>query len=561
VTSGRSLTGGQAVVAALVAGGVRHAFTVPGESFLGVLDALHDAPIRTIATRHEGGAAFMAEAVGQLTGRPAACLATRAVGAANLAIGLHTARADSAPLIALIGQVPRAFRGREAFQEVDQVETFGRLCKAAAEVTEPALAGPETARLLALARAGRPGPVLLALPEDLLDEPLAAPPQREAAPPPDEPDRPEPPPAAVRAVLAELAGAKAPLIVVGAGVRRSAAVGELQAFAEAAVLPVITAWRRPDSFDNEHPFYLGMSGLGAAPSVRERLERTDTILALGTRLNEVASYEYAVPGALTRLIQVDIEPGFPGERRQPDVAIRADARAFLEAALELIGREPATSLPPDPDARRQAIAADRAAYLAASTPPEGPPGGEVDPATVIQAVNALLPADAVLTTDAGNFGGWYTRYLRVRAGQRFLGPTSGAMGYALPAAIGAAAAEPGRPVVALAGDGGFAMLMAELETAVREGLRLAVLVHDNAMYGTIRAYQERRHPGRVMATDLGPVDFAAIAEACGARAIRVRHDAQVAPALADAFGAPGVTVVHLHMDRRRLSVDLTIESD
>jgi acetolactate synthase I/II/III large subunit len=561
VTAGRSLTGGQAVVAALVAGGVRHAFTVPGESFLGVLDALHDAPIRTIATRHEGGAAFMAEAIGQLTGRPAACLATRAVGAANLAIGLHTARADSAPLIALVGQVPRAFRGREAFQEVDQVETFGRLCKAAAEVAEPALAGPETARLLALARAGRPGPVLVALPEDLLDELVVAPPPPDAISVPAEPERPAPLPAAVRSVLAELAGAQTPLIVVGAGVRRSAAVAELKAFAEAALLPVVAAWRRPDGFDNEHPFYLGMSGLGAATSVRERLERADVILALGTRLNEVATYDYAVPGARTRLLQVDIEPGFPGERRQPDVAVRADARTFLVAALERIGQEPATGLPRDAGARRRAIAADRAAYVAASTPPERPAGDGVDPASVIRGVNALLPDDAVITTDAGNFGGWYTRYLRIRPGQRFLGPTSGAMGYALPAAIGAAAAEPGRSVVALAGDGGFAMLMAELETAVREGLRLAVLVHDNAMYGTIRAHQERAHPGRVIATQLGPVDFAAVAEACGAAAIRVHDEAQVAPALAAAFAAPGVTVVHLHMDRRRLSVDVTTEGD
>ena len=562
MTRSRSLTGGEAVVEALVAAGVRLAFTVPGESFLGVLDALHDAPIRTVATRHEGGAAFMAEAVGQYSGRPAACLATRAVGAANLAIGLHTARADSTPLIALVGQVPRAFRGREAFQEVDQVETFGRLCKAAAEVRDVGQAGPETARLLAIATGGRPGPVLLALPEDLLEETVAVP------PPPDRGDRepalapPRPPDAAgVRSVLTELAAASAPLIVCGAGVRRSGATEALHALAEAALVPVVAAWRRPDSFDNEQPFYLGMTGLGAAPSVRERLERADVVLALGTRLNEIATYDYALPGPATRLVQVDLEPGFPGDRRQPDLAIAADAGAFLRLALDALAKEPDALGPHEPEVRRRAIAADRTAYVAASTPPQRPAGRAVDPAAVVRAVNELLPADAVVTTDAGNFGGWYTRYLRIGPGQRFLGPTSGAMGYALPAAIGASVAEPGRPIVALAGDGGFGMLMAELETAVRERVRVAALVHDNSRYGTIRAYQERRHPGRVVATELGALDFAAVAEACGARALRVERDADVAPALADAFAADGVTVVHLQLDRRRLSVDLTIESD
>ncbi len=548
-------TGGQAVVAALVAGGVRHAFTVPGESFLGVLDALYDAPIRTVATRHEAGAAFMAEAVGQLTGRPAACLATRAVGAANLSIGLHTARADSTPLIALVGQVPRAFRGREAFQEVDQVETFGRLCKAAVEVDDPARLGPETARLLALAREGRPGPVLLALPEDVLDEIIEGAPELPSAP---EPARPEPPAPAVAAILAELAGARVPLILAGGGVLRSGAVMELQALAARLLVPVAAAWRRPDAFDNEHPFYLGMSGLGAAVTVRERLLAADVILALGTRLNELASYDYAVPGAGTRLLQADIEPGFPGDRRQPDVALRADARAFLRAALALAEADPALALPRDPAGRRASIAADRAAYVRASVPPDRPPGAPIDPAAVVRAVNALLKAEAVVTVDAGNFSSWYTRYLRVRAGQRFLGPTSGAMGYALPAGIGAAVAEPGRPVVALAGDGGFAMLMAELETAVREQVRLVVLVHDNRRYGTIRAYQERAHPGRVIATELGPIDAAAVAKACGARAIRVERDADVADALAAAFAADGVTVVHLEMDPRWLSVDVTL---
>ena len=419
-------TAGRALVDALVEGGVRHAFTVPGESFLGVLDALHDAPIRTIATRHEGGAAFMAEGYGQLTGRPAVCLATRAVGAANLAIGLHTAAANSTPLLAIIGQVPRANRGREAFQEVDQVATFGRLCKAAVQVDEPGRLAAETARLLAASRSGRPGPVLLAVPEDVI-EAEAPPVAPEAAPaeaavlPPD--------PAAIGRLLAELAAASAPLIVAGAGILRAGATEALIAFAERFAVPVVASWRRPDVLPNEHPFYIGMTGLASPPTVRDRFAAADLVLAIGTRLNQMTSFGYTLPATGTRLIQVDAAPGFAGDRRQPDVAVAADARRFLEAALALPD-------PPLPDAarlaaRRAAIAADRAAYLAATTLRERPPGtgdGLVDPAVAVRAVAAALPADAVVTTDAGNFAGWYARGLRFAAGQRFLGADVGGHG-------------------------------------------------------------------------------------------------------------------------------------
>ncbi len=546
-------TAGRALVGALVEGGVRHAFTVPGESFLGILDALRDAPIRTVATRHEGGAAFMAEGYGQLTGRPAVCLATRAVGAANLAIGLHTATANSTPLLAVIGQVPRAFRGRESFQEVDQVATFGRLCKAAVQVDDPGRLAAETARLLAVSRSGRPGPVLLAVPEDVVEAeaPAAAP---DAAPL--EAPILAPRPATIRRVLGELAAASAPLIVAGAGVLRAGAMEALVAFVERYSVPVVASWRRPDVMPNEHPFYIGMTGLGSPPTVQERLADADVVLALGTRLNQMTTFGYTLPAAGTRLIQVDVAPGFAGDRRPPDLAVTADTRRFLEAALALPDA-------PLPDAaalagRRAAIAADRAAYLAATTLRGRPSGTDerlVDPAVAVQALAAALPRDAVVTTDAGNFAAWYARGLRFAAGQRFLGPTSGAMGYALPAAIGASVAEPGRPVVALAGDGGFAMLMAELETAVRAGAKVTALVHDNRRYGTIRMDQERAFPGRVIATELGPLDFAAVAEACGARAWRVERDADVASAIEAALADPGVTLVHLRTDPRRLSVD------
>ncbi len=576
------------MVETLAAAGIRHAFTVPGESFLGVLDALHDAPIRTIATRHEGGAGFMAEAYGQLTGCPAMAMATRAVGAANLAIALHTARQDSAPLVALIGQVPRAYRGRESFQEVDQVATFGALCKAAVEIDDPDRLASETARMVELARSGRPGPVLIALPEDVLDSPLSGALVVEAR----APERPEPSTAEITAVLEAMAGSRAPVIVAGAGVRLSGAFDRfgspdhdrhgdddggpgastaLTAFAEVTETPVMAAWRRPDVIAHDHRLYLGMTGYAAPAVVRERLIAADLIVAIGTRFSEPSSFWYAVPTAEQRVIHIDLEPGFAG-RPAPWLTVRADAGRFLTLALEGVGASDGAAGRADGAvhaARRAMNDADRVAYLAATAAPDAAaraallaaPAQGVDPAAVIRGLRARLPAGTILTTDAGNFGGWAARYLPMPRHGRFLGPTSGAMGYSLPAAIGAAIAMPDRPIVALAGDGGFAMLMAELETAVRERVRLTALVFDNAMYGTIRMHQEISHPGRVVATDLGTIDFAAVAEACGARAWRVERDSDVDGALAASLAAGGVNLVHIRTDPRALSVDRILGSD
>ncbi len=589
-------TAGRAIVAALERAGIRHAFTVPGESFLELLDALRDSSIRLVTTRHEAGAGFMAEAYAQLTGRPAVCLATRAVGTANLAIALHTAMQDSAPLVAISGQVPRAFRGREAFQEADLAATFGRLCKAAVELDDPADAAGEVERLALLARAGRPGPVLIAIPEDVLRAPAAARgadgggagaaasggaaanagPGAAAAAAGGTIEPPVPTTDEVAEVLRVLASADRPVVVAGGGVLRSGATAELRAFAEEAGLAVIAAWRRPDVFPGDSPRYLGATGLSAARTVRPRLLEADVILALGTRLSEIASFEYAVPAPATRLIHVDVEPGFRGDRPAPALAVRADARAFLRTALALLVRARSAAGGPGagavrPDAplaarRAEDLARDRAAYLAAVTLPDPGPRGAGDrahPATVVAALRRHLPEDAILTTDAGNFAGWAARYLPVPAGGRFLGPTSGAMGYGLPAAIGAGIAARelegrARPLVALAGDGGLAMLMAELETAVRERLRLTVVVFDNAMYGTIRMHQERAYPSRVAATDLGAIDFAAVAEACGARAFRAADDREVDGAVAAALRLPEVALVHVLTDPRVISVDATL---
>ncbi|HUG47592.1 MAG TPA: thiamine pyrophosphate-dependent enzyme [Candidatus Limnocylindria bacterium] len=553
---GRTLrTIGRLLADSLAEAGVEWAFTVPGESFLGLLDALPPAGIRVLATRHEGGAAFMAEATAQFTGRPAACLGTRAVGAANLSIGIHTARQNSTPMVALVGQVQRDFLGREAFQEADQPQSFGRLAKWAGELTDPADAARLVGDGLRAMTSGRPGPVLFSLPEDLLDEPTdAALPDVAplAPPPPEEGD--------VEAILRLLTEAERPLIVAGGGVLRARAVDRLVEMAEALAVPVMAAWRRPDVFPNDHPLYLGMTGYGAASTVLPRLLETDALLVLGCRLSEPASFGYRVPGPDTRWAHVDLEPR-SAERAglQPaHVALTADAGAFLARAMASAGGRGLASAARQ---RQVQLRADREAYLAASTlgPRDGWSGPGVDPGQAVATLQRVLPRDAVLTTDAGNFGLWPARGFRFTRPGTFLGPTSGAMGYGLPAAIAASLCAPDRTVVAMCGDGGFTMTMSELETAVRAGARPVVLVFDNQGYGTIAMHQQREGRSDV-ATRLGPIDFSAVARACGAQGGRVTRDSEFEPALRDALAAGRPAVIHLEVDPRWVSPDVFAEA-
>ena len=544
-------TVGRYIADALRAAGVRYAFTVPGESFLGLLDAFEGAGIRVVATRHEGAAAFMAEAHGQLTGRPAVCLGTRAVGGTNLGVGIHTARQDSTPMFVAIGQVERALRGREAFQEIDQVATMGGLAKWAVEprsVEEVATAMAEATRQ---ALGGRPGPVLLSLPEDLLDEPMPDDVRIEAT-------RPAPARATdeeIRSIIEFLASAERPVILAGGGVLRARTSTELTRFAELLQVPVVAAWRRADVISNDHPLYLGMAGYAAASSVRARLDAADALLVLGSRLNEPTTFGYTMPRPGLSWAHVDLAPGEANGSTPPTITVAADAKAFLKAANErLLGR--AVLDAPRMATRQANNLEDRAAWEAASivdaTPWDGP---GVHPGRTIATLRRILPDDAIVTTDAGNFAGWAGRGFRFRRPGTFLGPTSGAMGYGLPAAIAAALVHRDRPVVALVGDGGLAMTMAELETAVRVGARVVVVVFDNERYGTIRMWQERRGTGIGVATELGPVDFAAIARACGARGVHVTRDDEFEPALRTALVADRATVIQVALDRAWVSID------
>ena len=544
-------TVGRLIADALRAAGVRYAFTVPGESFLGLLEALPEAGIRVIATRHEGAAAFMAEAHGQLTGRPAACLATRAVGSANLAIGIHTARQDSTPLFALVGQVERRLRGHEAFQEIDQVATIGGLAKWAGEATDVEGVPALMAEAVRQALHGRPGPVLLSLPEDLLDSMVPTDARVEGGRPAVQ----RATDAEIRQVIELLASARRPVILAGGGILRARTSTDLLRFAELLQVPVVAAWRRADVVSNDDPLYLGMAGLGAASTIHPRLADADTMLVIGCRLNEPTSVDYTIPGGATRWAHVDLEPRARGDLPAPDLAVTADARSFLRAANDrLVGR---AVLDAELVRERQAgNAADRTAWEAASIVDAGDWSGPgVHPGRVVATLRDILPDEAIITTDAGNFAGWAGRGFRFRRPGTFLGPTSGAMGYGLPAAIAASLVHRDRPVVALVGDGGLAMTMAELETAVREHARVIVIVFDNERYGTIRMWQDRRGTGSDVGTELGPVDFAAIGRAMGTRGVRVESDAEFEPALRQALAETRSTVIQLALDRRWVSVD------
>lgn len=545
-------TAGRFLADALHSAGVRVAFTVPGESFLGLLEALGPAGIRVVATRHEGGAAFMAEAYGQLTGRPAAAIGTRAVGATNLSIGIHTARADSTPMFAILGQVPRAVRGREAFQEVDLAGSIGRLAAYAMEVDDPARLPAVMAEASRQALGGRPGPVLIAVPEDVLDEPMPGGTEiahvvrnRPADPDPD----------VVRTAIRRLTAGRRPLIVAGAGVLRSRSTADLVRLAEIVEVPVVSSWRRADVFPNDHPLYLGMTGYGAPRVLRERLAEADELLVVGARLNEPTSIHYRVPGAGQRWTHADVEPRIArAGLRAPDLSIAADARTFLRMAVRLLA---GTVHDKDAlDARRTANVADRAAWEAATVVDDGTwTGPGVHPGRIVATLGRVLPAEAIVTTDAGNFGGWVARGFRFRRPGTFLGPTSGAMGYALPAAIAAALVHHARPVVGITGDGGFGMTVAELETAVRERCRIVLIVFDNRRYGTIRMHQAERGTGVGVGTELGALDIVRIAEGFGARGVRVDDDEGFESVLRDALAADGPTVIHLPLDRRWVSVD------
>jgi acetolactate synthase-1/2/3 large subunit len=432
-------TSGQAVLHTLERVGVDHAFTVPGESFLGLLDAMRDSEaVRVVPTRHEGAAAFMAEAYAKLTRRLTVCMATRTVGAANAAIGLHTALQDSSPVMALFGQVATNRRHREAFQESDLTRLMSEVTKWTVEPPSAERMAELVAEGAARALSGRPGPVAVALREDLLDVPLA-----EGAAPVTLPSVPLADEVAVQDIVELVRTATRPVMLLGVGVLAGEATDIAVALAEAEELPVMTAWRRPDAFPNDHRLYLGQTGLGSPACVRERLLEADVVLVVGSRLDEITTFDYSVPASSCRLVHVDVEPD--GLHRGAVQAVIAESRSFLDAALQYAHTSPS---PADArSARASRNAADRRRWEAATTPRSGcARAGFADQQIIARHLRDQLADSAIVTSDAGNFSGWAARYLRWRRPGTFLGPTSGAMGYAVPAAIAASMARPATPV-------------------------------------------------------------------------------------------------------------------
>jgi acetolactate synthase-1/2/3 large subunit len=525
--------------------GVRRVFGVPSESFTVFMDALLDEPgIEFVAARQEGGAAFMAEAYATASGGIGVVLGGRAVGAANLSIGVHTARENSTPLLVLAGQVNSRHRGREAFQEAALADFLRPLAKHAVEESGPARMPETVARALNLAVSGRPGPVVLSLPEDVFAGEVDVPPARPVRVP-----RPRPSAAEVEAFHDLLSAAERPVVIAGAGVRLSGAEARLVEFAERWGVPVIAAWRRHDVFPNDHPLYAGHLQIGAHPEIVRTVKEADVLLALGTRLGEITSQRYTAIAPSQRIAQVDIEPSMVGKAYPVELGVVADLAEALDALL--------AQGPPPRDPSAWARERRTACEEAMSVPPEEH-GDRVDNRQIIRMLREALPDDAVLTNDAGNFSGWLHAFFTFRRPGTYVGAASGAMGYGLPAAVGAKLAHPDRPVVSLSGDGGFLMTVQELETAVRLRLPIVALVFNNNMYGTIRMHQERRYPARTIGTDLGNPDLVALANSFGAFGALVTSDAEFPAALREALAQERPAVIELRTDPEQISVWRTI---
>lgn len=537
--------GGRILADQLKIQGVRRVFSVPGESFLAALDGLYEAGIPNIVCRHEGGAAMMAEAFGKLTGQPGVVFVTRGPGATNASSGLHVARQDSTPMVVFVGQIARGDRDREAFQELDYRRFFGPLVKWVAEVDQTERLPEYISHAFHVASSGRPGPVVLALPEDMLsaavDVPDIAAPSRIAA---------EASETAVAAIREALADTRRPLVVAGGPHWSPEAGARLARFAESYDLPVAVSFRRQSYMDNRHPNYVGDLGVGMNPKLGARLAEADLVLALGTRLGDTATNGYslldpAAPGP--RIVHVHADPDELGRVWRPDPGIALPAPAMLEALVRAPGR---------PGPWSDWTAAARAEYEAWSSPKETP--GAVKMEQVIAWLSAQLPEDAILTNGAGNYAAFLHRYFRFKRPGTQLAPTSGSMGYGFPAAISAKLEHPDRPVICLAGDGCFQMTLNEMSTAVQHGANVVVIVANNGRYGTIRMHQEKTYPERVSGTDLANPDYPALARAYGGDGVVVAEQSEFPAAMAQALAADRPFVIELRLDPEALATGLTL---
>lgn len=538
--------GGRILVDALRLHGVDRLFCVPGESYLDVLDALFDTPqIAVVVAKHEGAAANMAEADGKLTGRPGICFVTRGPGATHASVGVHTAFQDSTPMILFVGQVPRGVRGREAFQEVEFRQMFAPLAKWAAEIESADRIPEYVLRAFQTATAGRPGPVVLALPEDVLAETSQAAdtqPFRAALTAPRDAD--------LAAVRAELERATQPLLIAGGSCWSDEGCAALARFARANAIPVLASFRRQDLIDNDHACYAGHLSLGMPPHLQQRMKTADLLIALGTRLGDINTMTYSLlrpPRLTARLVHIHPEPAELNRVYEADLPIVSSPSA---AAIGLAALPPIAA----PRWRAWTDTARQEYEKFIAVPAAGPRRG-VDLAVVIRHLAAHLPKNAIVANGAGNFTVWVHRFFTYRQPRTELAPTSGSMGYGFPASIAASLRHPDRLVVCVAGDGDFLMYAQELATAAQYGARVVVLIANNGMYGTIRMHQDRRFPGRVSGTVLQGPDFVALAHSFGALAERVETTEAFASAFERACAAGGSAVLELVTDPDQITPD------
>jgi acetolactate synthase I/II/III large subunit len=534
--------GGQILIDQLVIQGVKHIFCVPGESFLAALDAMHDAPLSVTICRQEGGAAMMAEAHGKLTGQPGICFVTRGPGAMNASPGVHVASQDSTPMILFVGQVGRDMRGREAFQELDYAAVFGSMVKWAAEIDSIERIPEYVSRAFHVAMSGRPGPVVLALPEDVLSgvatcSDAAVVKISESLPRPED----------IAQLERMLAEAKRPVLIVGGSRWDANATAQLVEFASQRDLPVCVSFRRQSLFPGSHPHYIGETGAGSNPVLVKSLRETDLVLLLGTRFSELPSQGYTVldiPRPRQKLIHVHAGAEELGRVYQADLALNVTPRSFLQAVSDSS---------PAPFAERKGyIAGLRQNYLAwCDTATEV--AGRFNFGKALLALRASLPSAVTLTTGAGNYAAYVNRFFQFQALGKLVAPTSGSMGYGIPAAVGALRLDPTRLVIAFAGDGCFLMNGQEFATAVQYGLPLIVVVIDNGCYGTIRMHQEANYPTRVVGTSLQNPDFAAYAIAFGGYGERVENTEDFLPAFERALASGKPAILHCLLDIEALT--------
>ncbi len=541
-------SGGQLVVDALLANRVERVFCVPGESYLPVLDALYDhgGDIQLVVCRQEGGAAFMAEAHGKLTGRPGICMVTRGPGATNASIGVHTAFQDSTPMILLIGQVSTADADREAFQEIDYRRMYGQMAKWVAQIDRTERIPEYLSRAFHTATSGRPGPVVLALPEDVLSASVSAPAPRAVKSLPIGVSD-----AAMQGFRAMLGRAERPLLILGGGGWTARTSTDMMRFAAANGLPATCAFRRQDSFDNSHDNYAGDVGIAIRPGLARHIEQSDLLVVVGPLLGEMTTGGYSlIEAPYPRQRLVHVLPGVEELNRvyAADLAIGASVSSFAAAAAALE--------PFDRPDWRERTGAMRAEYLAHVEPPGNP--GELQMGEIVRFLRDRLPDDAIVTNGAGNYAGWVHRFYRYRRHGTQAAPTSGAMGYGVPAAVAAKLAHPGRIVVGFSGDGCFQMNGQEIGTAVQYGANAVFIVVNNGIYGTIRMHQERRYPGRVIGTAIRNPDFAMLARAYGAHGELVTRHEDFPAAFERALAAGTPALLELRLDPEAISPGRTL---